>query len=130
MINLIVALWRRTRSAANAGNRSFWSSAQRYSIATLRPSIKPASAKPRRNAASGAAYPSAVVAQRNPITGIVACCARTASGQAVANVPITLKRSRRRIAFIKALKTAPTIAYDDVITAGIDDRRNGVDGSI
>jgi hypothetical protein len=44
--------------------------------------------------------------------------------------PTTLMKSRRRIAFLKALKTAPTIAYDDAITAGIDDRRNGVDGSI
>jgi hypothetical protein len=64
------------------------------------------------------------------MTGIAGCCARAASGQAVANAPITLKKSRRRIAFLKALKTAPTIAYDDVITAGIGDRRNGVDGSI
>ena len=29
---------RRTRSAAMAGRRSYWPSAQRYSIATLRPS--------------------------------------------------------------------------------------------
>ena len=48
---------------------------------------------------------------------------------AMANAPITLKKSRRRIPFLEALKTAPTIAYDDVITAGIGDRRNGVDGS-
>ena len=29
---------RRTKSAASAGSRSFWPSAQRYSIATFRPS--------------------------------------------------------------------------------------------
>ena len=34
----ITATWRRTRSAASAGNRSYWLSAQRYSIAMLRPS--------------------------------------------------------------------------------------------
>ena len=34
----ITVTWRRTRSAANACSRSYWSPAQRYSIATLRPS--------------------------------------------------------------------------------------------
>jgi hypothetical protein len=34
----ITATRRRTRSAASAGSRSFWFSAQRYSIVTLRPS--------------------------------------------------------------------------------------------
>ena len=31
----ITLTWRRTRSAARVGNRSFWPSAQRYSIATF-----------------------------------------------------------------------------------------------
>ena len=34
----ITVTWRRTRSAAIAGSRSYWPSAQRYSIATLWPS--------------------------------------------------------------------------------------------
>src|SRR5262249_26018193 len=39
---------------------------------------------------------------RKPITGVAACCARTASGQAAADPAITLMKSRRRIAFTKA----------------------------
>ena len=34
----ITATWRRTRSAANSGSRSYCPSAQRYSIATFWPS--------------------------------------------------------------------------------------------
>jgi len=34
----ITSTWRLTRSAANAGSRSPWPSAHRYSIATFRPS--------------------------------------------------------------------------------------------
>jgi hypothetical protein len=38
----------------------------------------------------------------NPITGMAGCCARAASGHAVADPAITLMKSRRRIAFSKA----------------------------
>ena len=38
LVAAITATCRRTRSAIKAGNRSYWPSAQRYSIATLRPS--------------------------------------------------------------------------------------------
>src|SRR6476469_7364262 len=41
------ATWRRTSSAASAGKRSYWPSAQRYSSATLRLSTKPVAANPR-----------------------------------------------------------------------------------
>jgi hypothetical protein len=37
-----------------------------------------------------------------PTTGIADCWARTASGQAAADPVITLMKSRRRIAFLKA----------------------------
>jgi uncharacterized protein YchJ len=40
--------------------------------------------------------------KRNPMTGIVGCCAPAASGQAAADPAITLMKSRRRIAFPKA----------------------------
>ena len=43
----ITATWRRTRSAARPGSRSYRAVAQRYSIAT-RPSMKPASLSPLR----------------------------------------------------------------------------------
>src|SRR5262249_52507098 len=40
---------RRTSSAASAGKRSSWPSAKRYSIATLRPSVKPDASNAFRN---------------------------------------------------------------------------------
>jgi hypothetical protein len=49
---MIAAGLRLTRSAASAGSRSIWPSAVRYSTVTLRPSEKPTSAKPRRNAST------------------------------------------------------------------------------
>src|SRR5262245_46398676 len=39
----------RTNSAASTGSLSYWASAKRYSIFTLRPSAKPASSRPRAN---------------------------------------------------------------------------------
>jgi hypothetical protein len=51
----ITATRRRTKSAASAGSRSRWSSAQRYSIATLRPSTNPASLSPVRKVSSKSA---------------------------------------------------------------------------
>src|SRR5262249_46540241 len=46
----ITATWRCARSAASAGSRSSLFSAERKSIATLWPSMKPASFRPSRNA--------------------------------------------------------------------------------
>jgi len=46
----MTATCRRTNSAASAGSRSYWTSAQRYSIARFSPSTKPASFSPWRNA--------------------------------------------------------------------------------
>lgn len=47
---VITVTCRLTKSPAKAGSRSFFPSAQRYSISTLLPSTYPASLKPRRNA--------------------------------------------------------------------------------
>ena len=82
------------RRPAPAGDRLI--SPQRYSMATLRPSTKPASLKPCRNAAS-VREPMAVVAARNPTTGIAGCCARAASGHAAAAPPSSVMNSRRFI---------------------------------
>ena len=59
-----------------------------------------------------------------PITGIAGCCARAASGQAAAEPTMPMK-SRRRIAFPKA----QTARLGFAITAGICDRRNGLETS-
>ena len=56
-----------------------------------RPSV---SFKPRRNASKRSAYTSGESAPSNPMTGIV-CCARDASGQAIATAPRTVISSRR-----------------------------------
>ena len=91
----ITATWRRTRSAASAGNRSFWPLAQRYSILTLRPSSKPIALRPCWNAVTRIPNFSGVSLPKYPTTGIAGCCARAASGQATAAPPITLINSRR-----------------------------------
>src|SRR5262249_35853648 len=82
--------------AANCGIRSYWPSAQRYSIATFCPSTKPISPRPLRNAARYSANVSNEPNPRNPITGI-ACCARAASGHAAAAPPSSVMNSRRFI---------------------------------
>jgi hypothetical protein len=90
----IIVTWRRIKSAAISGNWSFLPEAQRYSIATLRPSTKPASASPFRKAATRLALPSGEPACKNPITGN-SCCARAASGHAAAEPPRIVMNSRR-----------------------------------
>ena len=86
---------RRTKSAAKTGNRSFWPSAQRKSIVTLRPSTKPVSLRPWRKERKGPAYKSADELPRKPITGIV-CCAVAISGHAAAT-PKSVTNARRLI---------------------------------
>src|SRR5216683_8301915 len=50
-------------------------------------SIRLVSFKPWRNAARRCSVPSGDVLRRNPITGIAGCCARAASGSAIAAPP-------------------------------------------
>jgi hypothetical protein len=65
---------RRTISAAASARRSGVSSPHRNSIARLRPSTKPVSLKPFRNADSKLAPPTGVPPRRNPTTCIATCC--------------------------------------------------------
>jgi len=88
---------RRTRSAASSGKRSYWPSAQRNSIATFRPSTKPVSPRPCRNAVTTQPRSPADAASRNPITGIGCCCERAPSGHAAAAPPSSVMKSRRLI---------------------------------
>ena len=96
----------RTRSAASPGSRSSWFSAQRYSIATFSPSTYPASFKPWRNPRRRSAKPSGDTAPRKPITGIVGCCARAASGHAAAAPPSSDD------------ELAPACSFDHLVGAG------------
>src|SRR6516162_3508940 len=86
---------RRTRSAASSGNRSSRSPAKRYSIATFCPSTFPVSARPRRNASKRCPPDPSSRGLRNPITGIVGCCARATTGHAAAAPPSSVMNSRR-----------------------------------
>src|SRR5215470_4499555 len=91
----MTATCRRTNSATSAGSRSYWPSAQRYSIATFSPSTKPASFRPWRNARSRSEIASGDLGSRYPITGIAACCALAASGHAATAPPSSVMNSRR-----------------------------------
>jgi hypothetical protein len=87
---------RRTNSAAISSKRSVRLSAQRYSIATVRPSIQPSSCNRRTKAATHWPWDEGVPATRNPMVGIFAgCCACAASGHAAAAPPSATKNFRR-----------------------------------
>src|SRR5215831_10521569 len=88
---------RLTSSVANAGRRSGWSPAQRYSIATFWPSTYPASDKPRRKTARFAGGESDAAALRYPTIGTAGCCALAAIGHVAAAPPSSVMNSRRRI---------------------------------
>jgi len=96
MATMTRTLWR-SNSAASAGSRSRWPSAQRYSIAKVSPSTWPASFSPWRSARSVSTFGSGVVNPRNPTTGSADCCARAASGHAAA--PLSSVMNSRRLIF-------------------------------
>ena len=87
----------RTNSAAISAKRSLRPSAQRYSIATVRPSIQPSSRSRCTKAAVHGPQAEGVAAPKNPMVGSFAgCCARAASGHAAAAPPSSVMNSRRR----------------------------------
>src|SRR5262249_21929423 len=68
---------RTTNSAAIAGNGSLWPSAERCSIATVRPSIHPSSRSRCTKAATDWPKAKGVLTPRKPIVGnLLVCCAR------------------------------------------------------
>ena len=95
-------------------------------MATFWPSTNPASFRPCANAVARSSELAAVVLRRNPTIGVAGCCARAASGHATAEPATTLMKSRRRIACPKAQDCARL----RLITSGICDQRNGVQGSV
>ena len=75
----------RTNSAAISAKRSVRPSAQRYWIATVRPSIQPSSCSRCTKAAVHGPQAEAAAVPKNPIVGSFAgCCARAASGHVAA----------------------------------------------
>src|SRR5215472_10516885 len=99
----ITATPRCTKSPSNSGSRALSLYAKRNSTATLRPSMKPVSFKPLRNAPTTPALSSGTPGYTNPITGIPGCCAPAASGHAAAP-PSSVMNSRR---FIVAIIRSP-----------------------
>jgi hypothetical protein len=86
----------RTNSAANSAKRSLRPSAQRYSIATVRPSIQPSSRSRVTKAPVHELQPDCEEAPRKPIVGsLPACCACPARGHATAAPPISAMNCRR-----------------------------------
>src|SRR5262249_39764403 len=104
--------------------------AQRYSTATLRPSIYPASFSPLRNAVTKNVYPPGDVLLRNPTTGIVGCCARAASGH-VAAPPSSVMNERRLMGTLVRLRAAHYHAVAEVRRCASQQklRANVADGS-
>src|SRR5215475_15867401 len=83
-----------TNSAAISAKRSSRPSAQRYSIATLRPSIQPSSRSRRAKAAAHWPWVAGVAEPKYPMVGSFAiCCARAASGHAAAAPPRSVMKS-------------------------------------
>src|SRR5262249_34021213 len=83
-------------SAAISAKRSACPSTQRYSIATVRPSIQPSSRSRCTKASVHSLAAARVLGTRNPMVGsLPACCALAASGQAAAAPPSAASNSRR-----------------------------------
>ena len=77
----MTSTFKRTNSAAISANRSLRPSAQRYSIAMVRPSIQPSSRS--RSTKAAVHWPAKRVVPKNPTVGsFPACCARAAIGHA------------------------------------------------
>jgi hypothetical protein len=83
----ITSTLRRMNSAAISAMRSGCPSFQRYSIATVRPSIQPSS-RSRWTKAAVQGLQVVAFAPRNPIIGSLVCCARAGSGHVAVAPPI------------------------------------------
>src|SRR5262249_27837249 len=87
-----------TNSAAISAARSVRPSAQRYSIAIVRPSIHPSSRSRCTKAATHWPWVAGVAEPKYPMVGsLPGCCARAASGHAAVRPPSAPRNSRRLI---------------------------------
>ena len=91
----ITATWRRTRSAANAGSRSYCLRPAILDRHVLTLDIAGSRSDPGGTRRQGARRVTGDQPLRNPITGIAGCCARAASGHAAAAPPRSVMNSRR-----------------------------------
>src|SRR6516162_5261873 len=117
-----------TSSFANVPILAAFALPQRSSIRRLLPSVQCSLVSAPRNVATRDCVAGSLSGQpiSTPISRIRSpCCACAASGQKEAEPATTLMKSRRRIAFLEAWDHAGC-----VITAGIYDWRNGLQGSV
>jgi hypothetical protein len=89
---------RATRSATIACNEPLLPPTQWKSIATFRPSVKPLSCRPRRNAVIQIACESTFPGLRNPTIGIPVDCPHPTTGHTAAAPPRTVINARRFMA--------------------------------
>ena len=109
---------RRTNSSASAGS-SAYCCVERYSIVTLRPSMRPPSLNPWRKAATEL-MPEV---SRIPMTGSDACCARPMTGHAPAP-PTSVMNSRRLMCVLTSARGEhPTTLRCRVVQHSKVDRR-------
>jgi hypothetical protein len=99
-----------TNSAAISAKRSLRPSPQRYSMATVRPSIQPSSRSRCTKAVTDLLVDESVAAPRNPIVGTFAGCARATRGQIAdaAAPPSSVMNSRR---FMSSMGTSSPMRY-------------------
>ena len=95
-VAIMTSTLRRTNSAAISANRALRPSAQRYSIAMVRPSIQPRSCKRWTRAATRWLSAEGVAPPKTPMVGnLPACCAFAASGHTAAEPPSSVMNWRR-----------------------------------
>ena len=109
----------RTKSAAMSATRSMRPSAQRYSIATVRPSIQPSSRSRCTKAVAHGCPAEAEPEPRKPMVGNfpAGCCALAASGHAAAAPPSTVMNSRRRMLYPEMLHWPKPGRYQELQAA-------------
>src|SRR5262245_10562044 len=124
------ATWRLTSSAARAGNRSYSPRAQRNSMTTFLPSVRPPSPKPLWKAATTVMESSGPRLLMNPITGIAGCCAYAPSGHAAA--PPSRVINWRRFTPVPPVLPAERIAHPNygrrLLRCGISNRPTSAQG--
>ena len=82
---------RRTRSAASSGRRSFFCSANRYSMVKFFPSIHPSLLISCRNVSKRTALPEAVLSSRKPMRKIFPVCCASAGTHSAKSMALRAK---------------------------------------
>ena len=113
-VTTIRSTLRRTRSAASSsGERSFFCSANRYSMVMFFPSIHPSLLSSCRNTSARTALPEAVLVSRNPMRRIFTACWALADEQSEKSIA---HRVRTVIFFFMSLSLSRSTRYSTLDT--------------